>query len=117
MATATLRFIRAEPALWAGAATALVFLLLGKGWIRFQRAINISLGSSMATIGLTVPVILVIGYVTGRPVELGLDAVDLVILVVTLATIIVNTSTGRTNVLQGVVHILLFVAYLILLFD
>ena len=34
-----------------------------------------------------------------------------------MTTIIVNTSTGRTNVLQGVVHILLFVAYVILLFD
>jgi Ca2+:H+ antiporter len=84
---------------------------------RMQRAINITMGSAMATIGLTVPVVLVIGFFTNRPIELGLDSVDLVILVVTLATIVINASSGRTNVLQGVVHLLLFAAYVVLLFD
>jgi Ca2+:H+ antiporter len=84
---------------------------------QFQRAMNIGLGSAMATIGLTVPAVLVISYVTGKPIELGLDPVEMLILLLTLATIVVNSSSGRTNVLQGAVHLLLFVTYIVLLFD
>ncbi len=84
---------------------------------RLQRSMNISLGSTVSTIGLTVPAVLVISFATGEPIELGLDPVEMVLLVVTLATIMVNTSSGRTNVLQGAVHVLLFFAYVVSLFD
>jgi len=84
---------------------------------QFQRTVNISLGSALATIGLTVPAVLVIGFVTGERVELGLEPIQIVLLVVTLVTMIVNAGSGRTNVLQGVVHLLLFATYAVLLFD
>jgi Ca2+:H+ antiporter len=82
-----------------------------------QRSMNISMGSALATISLTVPSVLVIGLVTGREVELGLAPLDMTLLVLTLATMMVNASGQRTNVLQGFVHLTLFAAYLVLLFD
>ena len=84
---------------------------------QLQRSVNISMGSALATISLTVPSVLIIGMVTGREVELGLEPLDMVLLALTLATMIVNASSQRTNVLQGVVHLTLFAAYLVLLFD
>ncbi len=82
-----------------------------------QRSINISMGSALATISLTVPSVLIISIFTGREVELGLDGLGMVLLALTLATIMVNASSRRTNVLHGVTHLTLFAAYLVLLFD
>ena len=84
---------------------------------QLQRSINISMGSALATISLTVPAVLVIGMFTGREVELGLGQLDMVLLLLTLGTMIVNASSQRTNILQGVVHLTLFATYLVLLFD
>ncbi|NEX21945.1 calcium:proton antiporter [Thiorhodococcus mannitoliphagus] len=83
---------------------------------RLQRAVNIFLGSVMATIGLTVPAVLAISLVTGGPVELGLQDADILMLVVTLLVTLVTFSAPRTNLLQGVVHLTLFLAYLMLVF-
>lgn len=82
-----------------------------------QRAVNVCLGSALATIGLTIPAVLVIGLVTGRDVELGLSQVDTVLLVLTLFVAGLTFGGGRTNVLQGVVHLLLFAIYLMLIFS
>jgi Ca2+:H+ antiporter len=84
---------------------------------RLQRSVNILLGSALATIGLTVPAILAIGLVTGTRVELGLDPVEMLMLVLTLAVSSLTFSGGRTNVLQGAVHAVLFLAYVVLIFN
>jgi Ca2+:H+ antiporter len=82
-----------------------------------QRAVNVCLGSALATIGLTIPAVLMIGLVTGREVHLGLNQVETVLLVLTLFVSGLTFAGGRTNVLQGVVHLLLFVVYLALIFS
>jgi Ca2+:H+ antiporter len=82
-----------------------------------QRSVNIFLGSVLATIGLTVPVMLVISHVSGRPIFLGLQNADLLLLPLTLAVSIVTFASGRTNILQGVVHLVLFAAYVLLIFQ
>lgn len=84
---------------------------------QLQRTVNIALGSALATIGLTIPAVLSVGFITGRRVELGLEPVDQVILLLTLLLAIVNFGGRRTNVLQGLVHIIVFCAYLALIFD
>ena len=84
---------------------------------RLQRSVNIFLGSVAATIALTVPAVLVISMATGKQVTLGLPPVDSLLLLLTLAVSIVTFSSGRTNVLQGAVHLVLFFAYLVLIFD
>ena len=84
---------------------------------QLQRAVNICLGSSLSTIGLTVPAVLTIGWVMSERVELGLDSVDIVILSVTLVVSLVTFVSARTNMLFGVVHLALFAAYVMLIFD
>jgi len=81
-----------------------------------QRSINIFLGSVLATIGLTVPTMLVISHFTGKRLILGLQNADLVLLPLTLIVSIVTFASGRTNILQGAVHLLLFAAYVMLIF-
>ena len=115
--------IGAAVALGGFLVVALVLAPEGLGAVRaaidnqLQRSMNICLGSGLATIGLTVPAVLIIGLATGKTVELGLGNVDLVLLLLTLAVSIVNFGAGRTNVLQGVVHLLLFVGYVVTIFD
>ncbi len=82
-----------------------------------QRSVNILLGSVLASIGLTIPLVITVSLVTGRALVLGVDAVDTVLLVLTLLTSILTFSLPRTNVLLGCVHLLLFGAYLMLMFD
>jgi len=84
---------------------------------QLQRTINISLGSATSTIGMTVPVILAISIITGRTIELGLAPVDIVLLAITLLLSVVSFGTGRTTVLHGVVHLIIFASYVVLIFD
>jgi Ca2+:H+ antiporter len=82
-----------------------------------QRSVNILLGSVLATISLTIPAVLTIGLVTDQPIVLGLDAVDRLLLVLTLAVSMITLASARTNVLTGAVHLVLFLAYLMLVFE
>jgi Ca2+:H+ antiporter len=84
---------------------------------RLQRAVNICLGSALATIGLTVPAVLTIGLVTGMKVVLGIDYADMVLVVLTLALSILSFGGVRTNMLQGAVHLVVFLVYLVLIFN
>lgn len=82
-----------------------------------QRTVNIALGSALATIGLTVPAVLGIGLLTGKYVELGLPPTEIVLLIATMFVGSMVFSGNRTNILAGAVHLVLFAAYLILIFD
>lgn len=82
-----------------------------------QRSVNIFLGSVLSTIGLTVPAMLAISHLTGHPVVLGLERTDTVMLVLTLALSIITFASGRTHLMQGAVHLVLFVAYFLLIFE
>jgi Ca2+:H+ antiporter len=81
-----------------------------------QRAVNLSLGSALSTIGLTVPVVLAISVVTGTPLTLGLDPAGITLLAVTLITCLMTFSGVPTNILFGFIHLVLFFAYLLLVF-
>ena len=76
---------------------------------------NVCLGSALATIGLTIPAVLAVGLLTGRDVHLGLDQLQEVLLILTLFVSALTFGGARTNVLQGVVHLLLFFVYLALI--
>lgn len=84
---------------------------------RLQRAINLCLGAALSTIGLTVPAVLVISMVTGQQVILGLDSQMQVMLALTLIVCVQTFGTRRTNVLHGAVHLVLFLAYLLLILE
>jgi Ca2+:H+ antiporter len=80
-----------------------------------QRSVNIFLGSVLATIGLTVPAIIVVSRWTGLEIVLGVEHTDLVMLTLTLFLCVVTFGSGRTNVIQGAVHVVLFAVYLALI--
>ena len=82
---------------------------------QMQRSVNIFLGSVLSTIGLTIPVMLVVSNWTGHPIILGVEHANIVVLVLTLGVSILTFASGRTNVLQGLVHLVLFVTFLLLL--
>ena len=84
---------------------------------QLQRAINLLLGSVLASISLTIPAVLAIGLLTDRTVVLGLEPVDVILLVLTLGMSTLTFGSGRTNILLGAVHLLLFFSYLILIFE
>jgi Ca2+:H+ antiporter len=84
---------------------------------RLQRSMNICLGSILATIGLTVPIMLIVSHMLGTPVYLGLQNTSFMMLLLSLLVSVVTFASGRTNVLQGAVHVLLFVAYVLLIFE
>jgi Ca2+:H+ antiporter len=84
---------------------------------QMQRSINILLGSVLATISLTVPAALAISVIYGKPLLLGLSPTYTTLLAVTLGSCVVTFGQGQTNILQGFVHLLLFAAYIVLMFD
>jgi Ca2+:H+ antiporter len=84
---------------------------------RVQRSINIFLGSVLSTFGLTIPAMIAISYLSGHPLVLGVEHADEWLLIVTLGVSIVTFASGRANVMQGCVHLILFAAYLLLMFQ
>jgi len=83
---------------------------------RLQTSLNLSLGSGLASIGLTIPAVAVVALWFDLPLSLGLNALDMALLALTLLTATLTLGTGRTTLLQGVVHLVIFAAYLFLSF-
>ena len=83
---------------------------------RLQTSMNLAIGSALASIGLTIPVVAVAAIVFGLPLTMGLDPKDLVMLALTFLVSAVTLGTGRTHVMQGAVHLVVFAAFLFLAF-
>ena len=81
---------------------------------RLQTSLNLALGSALASIGLTIPAVAILSIALDRPLRLGLTPKDLVLLALTFAVGAITLGTGRTNVLQGAVHLLIFAAFVFL---
>src|SRR6266513_5687112 len=110
------------PALGGAIIAALVLTPEGIGAIeatlrnQMQRSVNILLGSVLATIGLTIPAVLTIGLITKKSVTLGVQGSNLPLLLLTLAVSVVTFTSGKTNILQGCIHLLLFAVFVLLIF-
>jgi len=81
---------------------------------RIQSSMNLAVGSALASIGLTVPIVVIASIAFGLPLVLGLGAKDMAMLVVTFLVSAVTLGTGRTYMMQGAVHLVLFAAFLFL---
>jgi Ca2+:H+ antiporter len=81
-----------------------------------QKSINLALGSSLATIGLTIPAVAVAAYALDKRLELGLDAQAMVLLLLTFVLSMLTFGTGRTNILFGLVHVVVFAIFVFLVF-
>lgn len=78
---------------------------------------NIALGSTLATIGLTIPAALYIGRPTGKTIKPELEEPETDLLLITLPVSFVNFSSERTHAIHGFVHLVLFFTSIVLIFD
>jgi Ca2+:H+ antiporter len=83
---------------------------------RMQTVVNIALGASLATILLTIPAVILVTKLVGMELDLELTAIQGVMLGLTFLVSIVNFNDGETNVLEGFLHVILFVVFVFLLF-
>lgn len=81
---------------------------------RLQTSLNLALGSALASIGLTIPAVAVVSLAIGQPILLGLAPKEIVLLALTLLVSAITLGTGRSTVLQGVVHLVIFATFLFL---
>jgi Ca2+:H+ antiporter len=81
---------------------------------RLQTSLNLALGSALASIGLTIPAVVLVALWLGLPLTLGLQDKDLVLLVLTFAVGTLTLAHGRTSMMQGAVHLVIFAAFVLL---
>jgi Ca2+:H+ antiporter len=79
---------------------------------RVQTSLNLAIGSALATIGLTIPAVAVAALAMGLDLELGLSMRSMVLLALTLLVASLTLGTGRTTMVQGVIHLVIFATYL-----
>jgi Ca2+:H+ antiporter len=83
---------------------------------RLQSSMNLAIGSALACIGLTVPVVVLASIALKLPLVLGLEAKDIALLALTFLMSAFTLGTGRTYLMQGAVHLVVFAAFLVLAF-
>jgi Ca2+:H+ antiporter len=81
---------------------------------RLQTSMNLALGSALAAIGLTIPAVVLTSVMLDLPLVLGLDAKDIAMLMLALLVSTITLGTGRTYLMQGAVHLVIFAAFLFL---
>ncbi len=81
---------------------------------RLQTSMNLALGSALACIGLTIPAVALASVLLDLPLVLGLDAKDCVLLALAFVVSTITLGTGRTHLMQGAVHLVIFAAFLFL---
>jgi Ca2+:H+ antiporter len=81
-----------------------------------QKSINLALGSSLATIGLTIPAVAVAAYALDKQLVLGLSSQKMVLLAMTFVLSMLTFGTGRTNILFGLVHVVVFAIFIFMVF-
>jgi Ca2+:H+ antiporter len=84
---------------------------------QLQRTMNIAPGTTLATIGLTIPAAPCIGRPTGKTIKPGQEEPETDLLLITLPVSIVNFSSERTYAIHGFVHLVLFSTSIVLIFD
>ena len=118
----TIASIGAPPA-FAGVVVALLILLPeGVAAVTaarrndLQKSINLALGSSLATIGLTIPAVATAAYMLDKQLVLGLNPQEMVLLLLTFMVSMLTFGTGRTNILFGLVHVVVFAVFVFMVF-
>ena len=99
-----------------------VLVLLPETWAairaaradRIQTSLNLAFGSALASIGLTIPAVAFVAVWLGITLELGLEAKDMVLLALTFLVSSITLVFGRTHIMQGAIHLVIFAAFLFL---
>jgi Ca2+:H+ antiporter len=81
---------------------------------RLQSSLNLALGSALASIGLTIPTVAAIAIFFNLNLSLGISALNMTLMYLSFFIGALTLAIGRTTLLQGVVHIFIFLEYLFL---
>lgn len=81
---------------------------------RMQSSLNLALGSGLASIGLTIPVVAALSPLFPFPLVLGMPPMQIVLLALTFVVGTLTLGSGRATVLHGAVHLVVFGAFLFL---
>ncbi|WBS05282.1 ionic transporter y4hA [Pseudoduganella sp. SL102] len=79
---------------------------------RLQTSLNLALGSALASIGLTIPAVAIVSLVNGWTLSLGIDTKSTVLLLLSIIVATLSLGNGRTTIMQGMVHVVIFAVYL-----
>lgn len=79
---------------------------------QIQSSVNLSLGSAMASVGLTIPAVSVVCILYDIPFVLGLDKKSVILLGLSVFIVMLSLSRGKTNVLYGTVLLVNLAAYI-----
>jgi Ca2+:H+ antiporter len=82
---------------------------------RLQTSLNLALGSGLASISLTIPAVAAVAVALGEPLVLGLGPKEMVMLALTFIVSALTLGGGRTTVLHGAVHLVIFAVFAYLL--
>jgi Ca2+:H+ antiporter len=82
---------------------------------KLQTSINLSLGSALASIGLTIPSVAVVCIIYDFKIILGLDIKSIILLGLSVFTVMLSLSSGRTNIVYGVVLLVNLFAFIFLM--
>jgi len=81
---------------------------------RLQSSLNLALGSALASIGLTIPTVAAIAIFFNLPLSLGISELNMTLMYLSFFIGALTLAIGRTTLLQGMVHIIIFLEYLFL---
>ncbi|MEQ7873101.1 ionic transporter y4hA [Sphingomonas sp. ASV193] len=80
---------------------------------RLQTSLNLALGSALATIGLTIPAVAIASFFLGLPLALGMGPAGITLLALSLFVSGQSIARGKTTVLHGAVHLVIFAAFVL----
>jgi Ca2+:H+ antiporter len=82
---------------------------------QIQRVVNIAMGASVVSILVTVPVLLLLAFMTGNQLLLDFNALEIGALLLTIILAWKTTDDGETNYFEGISHLFLFLCYAVIL--
>lgn len=81
---------------------------------RLQTSLNLALGSGIASIALTIPVVIAYAIYTNSTLTLGLDSKNMAFMAMTFAIGTITLGTGKSTLLQGAVHAVILLTYFVM---
>lgn len=79
---------------------------------QYQTSINLALGSALASIGLSIPTVVLLCTMMDLPLVLGLSSKSMVLLALSVFTVMLSLNKGRTNALYATVLLVNLAMYI-----
>ena len=81
---------------------------------QIQRVVNIAMGASTVSILLTVPILMLLAPFAGIELSLDFNSLQIGALILTVILAWKTTDNGETNYVEGISHLMFFLAYAVI---